>query len=311
MAIIELKNLTKIFDKKVVDDVNLEIKEGEIFGLLGPNGAGKTTLLRMLSGLTKPTDGKGTICGYDIIKEGKKVRSVVGIVPQGDITDSDLNVKKNLIYHSRLHKMKRDESLKKIQDVIDLLELEEVVISKIETLSGGIKRRVNIAKALLHEPKILFLDEPTVGLDVQSRRAVWDKIISLKEKGITILLTTHYMEEADLLCDRIAIIDIGKIIQIDTPDNLKKLVPTKNIIEFTISDGKDIDESKYKEKLKDLDFIEDIYIKNGKIKIHSNNKKRVISYLFSEFEESIEAVNFHETTLEDLFIHLTGKELRE
>ena len=220
MAIIELSNITKIFDKKVVDNVNLEIQKGEIFGLLGPNGAGKTTLLRMLSGLTRPTEGSGNICGYDIYKEGKKVRSVIGIVPQGDITDLDLNVKQNLIYHAKLHQMKKEEYQKRIQEVIELLELKDIATSKINTLSGGIKRRVNIGKALLHEPKILFLDEPTVGLDVQSRRAVWDKIKSLKEKGITMILTTHYMEEADLLCDRIAIIDLGKIIAIDSPNKL-------------------------------------------------------------------------------------------
>lgn len=311
MAIIELSNITKIFDKKVVDNVNLEIQKGEIFGLLGPNGAGKTTLLRMLSGLTRPTEGSGNICGYDIYKEGKKVRSVIGIVPQGDITDLDLNVKQNLIYHAKLHQMKKEEYQKRIQEVIELLELKDIATSKINTLSGGIKRRVNIGKALLHEPKILFLDEPTVGLDVQSRRAVWDKIKSLKEKGITMILTTHYMEEADLLCDRIAIIDLGKIIAIDSPNKLKKIVPSKNVIEITVTEDFEIEKQKNEEILKNLNFVENFNFKDGKIRIQTNDKKRVISEILTIFGEKIEAINFHESTLEDLFIHLTGKELRE
>lgn len=311
MPIIKLEKLTKVFDKKVVDNVILEINEGEIFGLLGPNGAGKTTLLRMLSGLTKPTEGTGIICGYDITKDAKKVRSIIGIVPQGDITDRDLNVKQNLIYHAKLHKMKKQVYQKKIKDVIDLLELEEAIFSKIDNLSGGIKRRVNIAKALLHEPKVLFLDEPTVGLDVQSRLAVWEKIKSLKEKGITMILTTHYMEEADYLCDRIAIIDLGKIIALDTPNKLKKMLPSKNIIEITISEDFDFEKIIDMDKFKALEFIQDLSYKDRKIKIQTNDKKKVISKILSEFGKKTEVINFHETTLEDLFIHLTGKELRE
>jgi len=225
--IIDVRNLTKIYDDgKVlaVDDISIDIKKGEIFALLGPNGAGKTTTISMLATLLDPTEGEATVNNYDVKKEPDKVRKSIGVVFQEPSLDSEMKGWENLELHAILYGMPKKERQAKIREVLKLVDLEDKADTFVKNYSGGMKRRLEIARGLLHEPTVLFLDEPTLGLDPQTRRKIWDKIIQLNKGGlnITILITTHYMEEADVLADRICIMDHGKIIALDTSENLKK-----------------------------------------------------------------------------------------
>jgi ABC-2 type transport system ATP-binding protein len=224
ISIIEVKSLTKIFDGKVkaVDDVSFTVEEGEILGFLGPNGAGKTTTLNMLSTLLRPTSGTATVNGYDIIKEHDAVRRSIGFVFQDPTLDLELTGYENLDFHGRLYGLNRSLRQQRIEEMLDVVQLSERARDFVKTYSGGMKRRLEIARGLLHHPQVLFLDEPTLGLDPQTRRSIWDHIQSLnREKNVTIILTTHYTEEADHLCERIQIIDRGRIVALDTPENLK------------------------------------------------------------------------------------------
>ncbi len=303
-VVIKIEELTKHFGKvKAVNNVSLEIYKGEIFGLLGPNGAGKTTIIRMLCGLARPTSGKAKVADYDIVKDSVNVRRIVGVVPQTNVLDRELTVRGNLVYHAKLHGMKKSRYEKTIANVLSLVGMTDKGNSDPLKLSGGMKRRLTIAKALVHEPEVLFLDEPTTGLDPQSKRALWNRIQALSKKGITMILTTHYMEEAELLCDRIGIIDKGKIIALDTPRELKKILKGEAVIEIT-HDG-----NLNPEVFKDLEFVNGFDTGHDNLRIYTTKKKEAISYLFSHFDETILSVDFHEPTLEDVFLHLTGKEL--
>jgi ABC-2 type transport system ATP-binding protein len=224
MNIIETDNLTKSYDGFVaVDKLNLKIEEGEIFGLLGPNGAGKTTTLLMLTTLVPPTSGTAKVAGLDIIKQPDKVRKAIGIVFQDPSSDELLTGYENLKLHGWLYDMPDDLKEKRIKEVFALIELTDRKDDLVKKYSGGMRRRLELARGLLHHPKVLFLDEPTIGLDPQSRDRIWEYITELaKKENITIIITTHYMEEADKLCDRLAIIDNGKIVALDTPENMKK-----------------------------------------------------------------------------------------
>ncbi|UCH32025.1 MAG: ATP-binding cassette domain-containing protein [Candidatus Bathyarchaeota archaeon] len=224
MAIIEVDGLTKVFNGKVraVDDISFNVKEGEILGFLGPNGAGKTTTLNMLSTLLRPSSGTAAVNGYDIHEEPDKVRRSIGFVFQDPTLDLELTGKENLNFHGLLYGLDRDLREKRIKEVLDVVQLTDRANDLVKTFSGGMKRRLEIARGLVHHPKVLFLDEPTLGLDPQTRRSIWEHIQRLnQEKNVTIILTTHYTEEADYLCGKILIIDFGKIVALDTSDNLK------------------------------------------------------------------------------------------
>jgi ABC-2 type transport system ATP-binding protein len=221
---IEVKALTKIFDKnvKAVDGISFNVKEGEILGFLGPNGAGKTTTLNMLSTLLRPTSGTATVNGHDILAEPDAVRRSIGYVFQDTTLDIELTGRENLDFHGRLYGLERSTRQQRIKELLELVQLTDRADNFVKTYSGGMKRRLEIARGLLHHPKVLFLDEPTLGLDPQTRRSIWEHIQNLnQEKNITIILTTHYTEEADYLSKRILIIDFGKVVVLDTPDNLK------------------------------------------------------------------------------------------
>jgi ABC-2 type transport system ATP-binding protein len=221
---IEVKELTKVFDKtvKAVDGISFNVKEGEILGFLGPNGAGKTTTLNMLSTLLRPTSGTATVNGHDILTEPDAVRRSIGYVFQDTTLDIDLTGRENLDFHGRLYGLDRNARQQRIRELLELVQLTDRADDLVKTYSGGMKRRLEIARGLLHHPKVLFLDEPTLGLDPQTRRSIWEHILSLnQEKNVTIILTTHYTEEADYLSEHILIIDFGKIVALDTPDNLK------------------------------------------------------------------------------------------
>ena len=227
---IEVRSITKRFgDFTAVDSVSFGVEHGEVFGLLGPNGAGKSTLIRMLTTLMTPTSGTATVGGADIVQQPDQVRRAIGVIPQAMTSDTELTVQENLSIYAKLYGVKRDERRRAIKELLEIVGLTKWRDAEVHTLSGGMRRRVEVARGLVHSPKILFLDEPTTGLDPVSRVDVWQMLEKIqRERQLTILLTTHYMEEADRLCNRIAIIDHGQLITLDTPRNLKASVPGAN-----------------------------------------------------------------------------------
>lgn len=223
VAAVSLQNVYKVYNKvPVVDGLSFEIQAGEMFGLLGPNGAGKSTTIRMLTTLTKPSDGLIQVAGFDVVNQRSLVKSHIGVVLQQISIDSDLTVWENMEYHGRLHHIPNPQRQKDIDEALDYVELNDRRNDPAKTLSGGMKRRLQIARALLHKPEILFLDEPTVGLDPQTRRRLWEIIRELNQRGMTMLLTTHYMDEVEYLCDRIGIMDAGKLISLGTLEELRQ-----------------------------------------------------------------------------------------
>ncbi len=308
-VVIRLDGLTKKFDDLVaVDGVDLNIPRGEIFGLLGPNGAGKTTIIRMLGGLTHPTAGGATVLGLDIVKDTSEVKSRIGVVPQNNVLDRDINVRQNLSYHAKLHGIPAGDIEGKIDEVLTFTELTAKRDAKIDELSGGMKRRLVVAKAMMHSPEVLILDEPTTGLDPQSRRLVWDKVMSLRDRGITIILTTHYMDEADALCDKIGIIDHGKVIALGTPDELKAQLGHEILL---IAQLKVEARARIVEALEDKPFAHDVSMEGNKLHFRTDDKKAAATHLLANYADDVETLQFREPSLEDVFIELTGRELRE
>jgi len=304
MYVIETRDLTKKFKNLVaVDNLNLQVSEGAIFGLLGPNGAGKTTTLLMLTTLRNPTSGSAKVNGFDVVKQPSKVRNSIGIVFQDPSSDDILTGYENLKLHGMLYGMPaklREDRIKEVLELVDLTDRKDDLVKK---YSGGMRRRLELARGLMHHPKILFLDEPTLGLDPQSRDHIWTYIEKLaKEEKITIIITTHYMEEADKLCDRIAIIDSGKIVVLNSPSNLKKTI------------GGDIVTLKTKnpniEKLKKLRFVKKVEIKNHTLTLTVTNASEHLPEILKNIGK-VESVEVHSPTLDDVFIHYTGKEIRE
>mgnify|MGYP005832816347 CR=1 FL=1 len=224
-AIIRVDNLVKIYNGsiKAVDGVTFSVQEGEVFGFLGPNGAGKTTTISILTTLLKPTGGSANVMGLDVIQDATKVRKLIGLVPQELTVDDDLTGKENMILQADLYNVPRKDAAERIEELLRLVKLEDAADRMVKTYSGGMRKRLELAEGLIHRPKVLFLDEPTLGLDVQTRAVMWDYIRELKRKhSMTVFMTTHYLEEADSLCDRIGIIDYGRIMALDTPDTLKR-----------------------------------------------------------------------------------------
>jgi len=308
-AAIRLQGLTKRFEDVVaVDHVDLEIPQGEIFGLLGPNGAGKTTIIRMLGGLILPSEGTAAVLGLDVVADTKAVKSRIGVVPQKNVLDRDLNVRRNLIYHAKLHEMPRASIKPKVDEVLAFTELKDKRDADVDDLSGGMKRRLVVAMAMMHDPEVLFLDEPTTGLDPQSRRMVWERIRSLRGRGITIVLTTHYMDEADMLCDRVGIIDQGRIIALGTAAELKSRLGREAIVVALIRGGM------RDEVLADVrarPFALEVHGEGDRVSVRTRDKKAVAELLLTKYSGAVETIEFHEPTLEDVFISLTGRELRE
>ena len=273
ISIIEVKALTKVFDNEIraVDGVSFNVEEGEILGFLGPNGAGKTTTLNMLSTLLRPTSGAATVNGYNILEEPDGVRRSIGFVFQDPTLDDELTGRENLDFHGRIYGLKRDVRQQRIKDMLKVVQLTERADDLVKTYSGGMKRRLEIARGLLHYPKVLFLDEPTLGLDPQTRRAIWEHIQRLnQEESITIILTTHYTEEADYLCDRIQIIDFGKIVALDTPDKLKARLEG-DIVSLVFKDSEAI--MKIRPLLKEKDWIRRVDA------VASDNNQAVMSHM--------------------------------
>ncbi|HEY3524632.1 MAG TPA: ATP-binding cassette domain-containing protein [Nitrososphaeraceae archaeon] len=303
-----IRDLVKQYQNlTAVDNLSLDICNNEVFGLLGQNGAGKTTIIHMLATLLKPTSGSATVNGFDIVKEPAKVRASIGIVFQAPSSDDMLTGYENLKLHSLLYNVPRKIREKRISDVLELVDLTERQHDQVKKYSGGMRRRLEIARGILHKPKILFLDEPTLGLDPRSRESMWKYIRKLvQEEKITIILTTHYMEEADFLCDRIGILDRGKIIALDTPSQLKETVSGNDIIKLRL-EKKDED---FDTLLKDLSFIHRISTDvDGSIILLVENASRNLPRILKKV--NAESVEFSNRNLNDVFIHFTAQETKE
>jgi len=302
--LIHIHNLSKCYEKLIaVDDLSLDIGQSEVFGLLGPNGAGKTTVIHMLATLLNPTSGSATVNGFDILKDPEKVRSSIGIVFQVPSSDDLLTGYENLKIHALLYGVKSNVREKRISAALELVGLTERKDDQVKKYSGGMRRRLEIARGLIHNPKVLFLDEPTLGLDPSSRETMWEYIQHLvKQEKLKIILTTHYMEEADMLCNRIGIIDKGKIIALDTPTKLKSMLGG-DIVKLKIKQGSNTD------ALKNLECIKKIESVEGYLLLSVDDAKRNIPEILKHIEvESVEATS---PTLNDVFLKLTGRSIKE
>lgn len=310
MDIIKTEGLTKKFDDLIaVYNVTFSVKKGEIFGFLGPNGAGKTTTIKMLTTLLRPTEGSAEIAGFDIKKKRNEVRKSIGIVFQEPALDIDLTGRENLDFHARLYGLEGDKRKNRIKEVLKLVDLEDKKDVLVKNYSGGMKRRLEIARGLMHFPNVLFLDEPTLGLDAQTRRAIWEYISKMnKEEGTTVFLTTHYMDEADYLCDRVGIIDRGKILVIDSTENLKSSIGN-DVITLSCSDFdklvKRLKSESWIKNVKQHDSFLTLGVKKGEEKIP----------LIIEIAQSqgirIKSISVRKPTLDDVFLYFTGRSMRD
>jgi ABC-2 type transport system ATP-binding protein len=311
MQAIKIENLVKKFNSfTAVDGISFAVENGELFGLLGPNGAGKTTTINMLCTLLKTTSGYAEVAGFDVTQNKDDVRKSIGIVFQEPALDNKLTGRENLEFHGMMYGMRSDDIKKRVDEVLALVELADKAGVLVEKYSGGMKRRLEIARGLIHKPKVLFLDEPTLGLDTQTRRHIWDYIRKLnKEAGVTIILTTHYMEEADYLCDRIAIIDHGKIIALDTPKNLKDILGG-DVVCLEIEGNAE----KYMKHIESFKWIKNMKIHNGELCLTMDQGEKRIPELVCDAPKmgiNIRSVNLRRPSLEDVFLYFTGKTIRE
>lgn len=311
MAIIETENLTKKFNGiTAVDSISFQVEEGEIFGFLGPNGAGKTTTINILCTLLKPTSGEAHINGYNVVSEEHQVRRTIGIIFQDPSLDERLTAWENLKFHGLIYGLPKDLLKTRIEEVLNLTGLVEWKNDIVRKFSGGMKRRLEIARGLLHYPKVLFLDEPTLGLDPQTRRHVWDYIHNLRHKEkITIFMTTHYLDEAEN-CDRIAVIDFGKIIALDTPAGLKKILPEETIFLKTADDEKAKMEIEKNYKLR-VNYTSNLR-NNGNqgIFFSVENAEEFIPGLIKNLSVPVKSISLKKPSLDDIFLKLTGEEIR-
>jgi len=312
MAAIEVEKLTKRFNGfTAVDAVAFRVEEGEIFGLLGPNGAGKSTLIRMLTTLIPPSDGTALVNGFDVVRQQNEVRHCIGVIPQAMTSDLDLSAEENMNIFAKLYGVPRSRRQRTIRELLEAVELEKWAKHPVKNLSGGMRRRLEIARGLVHEPKIFFLDEPTTGLDPTSRIAVWEMLTHLKQqRDLTILLTTHYMDEADRLCDRIAIVDHGKLVALDSPMKLKASIPAASFLEVSFSavpDG-------WLETLKGLPDVGSVIEHAPIFRIASHNGPRTTIELVEAARRAaieVSSLSVQSTTLDDVFTHYTGRQLRD
>ena len=305
---IQIFALTKRFDGLMaVDSISLEIRRGELFSLLGPNGAGKTTTINILCCLLKPTSGTASIMGYDIMKEPFRVKELIGVAPQETTISEHLNSWENLSLIGRVHRIDSKELRKRSEELLETVGLLERAKDRVGKFSGGMKRRLNLIMALVPDPEILFLDEPTLGLDPQSRRAIWDYIAELKGKK-TILLTTHYLEEADVLSDRVGIIDEGKIVALGTPDELKKKISDTNTMIISAENLS----AEAIGGLRTMDRYAEVDSASGNLRVSGKdlNFREIMDYLHSQ-GIVVRSAALEQPTLEDVFLQITGKELRE
>jgi len=308
---IEVLDLHKSFgENKAVQGVSFEVKQGEIFSLLGPNGAGKTTTISMLSCLLRPNEGDARIMGHSIISDAMGVKSVLGVVPQELALYEDLTARENLSFWGKMYGLRGSKLKARVAEVLDVIGLSDRANERVGKYSGGMKRRVNIGVALLHKPKVIYMDEPTVGIDPQSRRNILDSVVQLKNEGMTVLYTTHYMEESQELSDHIAIMDHGKLISYGTHDELVKLVGGQTRIDLTLNS----DSAKIINSWKSIDGVSRVTSENGVVSVLVTDSNLVLPHLFeaaARLSVRITSVDIREPNLEAVFLHLTGRALRD
>jgi ABC-2 type transport system ATP-binding protein len=309
---IEVVKLTKRFgDLVAVNEVSFTVHTGEIFGLLGPNGAGKTTLIRMMTTLTPPTSGTAVVAGHDVVTDADGVRHAIGVIPQALTSDPELTARENMLIHAKLYGLSKVQRQELILPLLESVGLSDFADKLVGSFSGGMRRRLEIARGLVHSPKILFLDEPTTGLDPVSRSAVWEMINKLKEAAnLTILLTTHYMDEADRLCDRTAIVDHGLLVALDTPTKLKDSVPGTDIVEAEF----DNPPADWNAALEKLDGVASVTAHDGVTHIASNSGPLTVTELMNLARDrsvTVRRVSVQGTTLDDVFLYYTGRQLRD
>jgi ABC-2 type transport system ATP-binding protein len=312
MAAIDVRNIVKTFGTfTAVKGLSFDVAEGEIFGLLGPNGAGKSTLIRMMVTLLAPTSGTALINGFDIVKQADGVRRSIGVIPQAMTTDLELSVEENLLIFAKLYGVPREKRQRLIPELLEFVELTQWKDAQVKNLSGGMRRRVEIARGLVHEPRIFFLDEPTTGLDPVSRVNVWEMLERIKsERQLTILLTTHYMDEADKLCDRIAIVDHGELKALDTPTKLKLAVPTKNVLEVHFASPP----PGWADRLKALPGVDSVTSEDSVFRLSSGNTPATTMAMLDAAAAAgvtVDTLSVQTTTLDDVFVHYTGRALRD
>jgi ABC-2 type transport system ATP-binding protein len=309
---VEVENLTKRFgDFCAVDALSFSVGRGEVFGLLGPNGAGKSTLIRMLTTLVPPTSGTARVNGYDIVRDANAVRQSIGVIPQAMTSDLELSAVENLNIFAKLHGISREQRKRSIPRLLEEVDLTQWADKPVKMFSGGMRRRLEIARGLVHEPNIFFLDEPTTGLDPVSRVTVWDMLARLRgERDLTILVTTHYMDEADKLCDRVAIVDHGKLAALDSPLKLKASIPGKNILEVSFSEMP----AGWENTLRALPDVAELKAVDHVFRLASHNGPRTTVALMEAARNAgvaVTSLSVQSTTLDDVFVHYTGHQLRD
>src|SRR5437899_3970166 len=310
---IEVEHIVKKYgDFTAVDDVTFSVKDGEIFGLLGPNGAGKSTLIRMMTTLIPITAGVARIAGHDVRTDPDDARRVIGVIPQALTSDIDLTVEENMSIYAKLYDVPAAKRKQAIDELLETVDLTKWRSAQTKTLSGGMRRRLEIARGLVHSPKIFFLDEPTTGLDPVSRVAVWEMLTNIKShRQLTILITTHYMEEADRLCDRIAIVDHGKLVALDTPPALKASVPGANVIEAQFENAP----ADWEQQLHGLSAVTSVQHEGaGMYRILTGDGSRTTTELVEAAVRArvvVKSLSVQNTSLDDVFVHYTGRQLRD
>lgn len=311
--IIRIDHMTKIFHDRsrtvtAVNEITLDVRRGEIFGLLGPNGAGKSTLIRILTTLLKPTSGTACVDTYDITKDPEKIRSIIGVCPQNSTLDVELTAYDNLEFYGKLVNVDDRILDARIWQLLEMTGLTDRAHARVQTFSGGMRRKLEIVRAFIHHPLILFLDEPTIGLDPEARREVWQQIARLNDEKTTIILTTHYMDEAEKLCNRIAFVDNGRLIALDILENLKRLIPAGDLIEI----GYDTIDERLVPAIRELGSINSVQVKEHKLSISAKNGSRLLPEIVAVFEKfsiPMNSISIHSPSLEDVFIYLTGRKL--
>ena len=306
---IRINELVKDYNgTKALRGVSFEVREGEVFGLLGPNGAGKTTLMNILAGILLPTSGRAEILGHDVVKEARKVKALIGFCPQETVAYEELSAMENLMFYAGLYDIPRSKAKEKALELLDFVGLSEVAKKPVKKFSGGMKRRLNIAIALVNDPRVLLLDEPTTGLDPRARREIWSYIQRLREEGRTILLATHYMEEADRLSDRVAIMDLGRVVALDTPDALKKTVGELSVIEVEVDEVSEV----LTKALSPLSENGKVLAREKRIRLYTRDPDNLLPKVVEAALRAgarISAIRIEEPTLEDVFLKLTGRRL--
>jgi ABC-2 type transport system ATP-binding protein len=313
-AVIETRGLRRVFRTRArqveaVAGVDLDVRRGEIFGFLGPNGAGKTTTLRMLATLLPPSGGTAQVAGCDLATQPGAIRERIGYVGQAGGADREITGRTELVFQGRLYGLTTASAHRRAAELIEMLELEGAADRKVGTYSGGQKRRLDIGLGLVHDPQLLFLDEPTTGLDPQSRARVWDEVRKMHERGTTVFLTTHYLDEADALCDRVSIIDYGKIVAEGTPEELKRAI-AGDVVTFTIAG----EQQRAYDLVKGQDFVREARMENGSVQLYVDRGELAMPAILRLLDQAnlqLTAVELHRPSLDDVFLRQTGRSLRE